>query len=104
MSTNGNVERMIREVIRGAKAMFNEGGRPLSELVVTLPAVQWAFNTAWRKRLQTTRYQFTMGVGHVPQLPACFEGDGEGFQFSPIDDNKLQPQVVSHMYIQNERG
>ena len=29
--TNGTVERMIREVVRGAKAMLNEGSGPLSE-------------------------------------------------------------------------
>ena len=38
--TNGTVDRMMREVIHGAKAMLNEGGRPLSEWVVVFPAVQ----------------------------------------------------------------
>ena len=52
--TNGTVERMMREVIDEGKAMLNEGGRPLSEWVVVLPAVQWALNTAWWKRLRTT--------------------------------------------------
>ena len=42
----GNVERMMREVIHGAKAMLNERGRPLSEWVVVLPAAQWALNMA----------------------------------------------------------
>ena len=45
--TNGTVERMMCEVIHGAKAMLNEEGRPLSEWVVVLPAVQWALNTVW---------------------------------------------------------
>ena len=43
--TNGTVERMMREVIHGVKAMLNEGERPLSEWVVVLPVVQWALNT-----------------------------------------------------------
>ena len=60
--TNGTVERMMREVIHGTKAMINEGGRPLSEWVVLLPAVQWALNTAWRKRLQATPYHVMMGL------------------------------------------
>ena len=38
--TNGTVEGMMREVIHGAKAMLNEGGRPLSDWVVLLPPVQ----------------------------------------------------------------
>ena len=36
--TNGTMERMMREVIHGAKAMLNEEGRPLSEWVVVPPA------------------------------------------------------------------
>ena len=54
---NESVERMMREVMHGAKAMLNEGGQPLSEGVVVLPAVQWALNTDWRsgcKRPPTT--------------------------------------------------
>ena len=47
---------MMREVIHEAKAMLDEKGRPLSQWVVVLPAVQRALNTAWRKRLQATPY------------------------------------------------
>ena len=36
---NGTVERMMREVIHGAKAMLNEWGWPLSGWIVVLPAV-----------------------------------------------------------------
>ena len=43
---NGAVERMMREVTHGAKAMPDEGGRSLSEWVVVLPAVQRALITA----------------------------------------------------------
>ena len=43
--TNGTVERMVREVTHEAKTMLIEEGRPLSEWVVVLPAVQWALNT-----------------------------------------------------------
>ena len=61
--TNGTVERMIREVTHGAKAMPNEGRQPLREWVVVLPAVQWALDTASRKRLQATPYHVMMGGG-----------------------------------------
>lgn len=43
---NGTVQNMMREVIRGANAMLNEGGRSLSDSVVVQPAVQWALNTS----------------------------------------------------------
>ena len=41
----------MREVICAAKAMLNEGDRPFNDRVVVLPAIQWALNTAWWKRL-----------------------------------------------------
>ena len=93
--TNGTVERMMREVIHGAKAMLNEWGRPLSEWVVVLPAVQWALNSAWRKRLQTTPYHVMMEREPRTAFTALIEGDDEGFQISPIDENRLQQLVVS---------
>ena len=93
--TNGAVECMTREVIHRAKAMLNEGGRPLSEGVVVLPAAQWALNTAWRKRLRTTLYHVVMGRESRTACTALVEGNDEGFQFSPIDENRLQQLVVS---------
>ena len=77
--TNGIVERMMRMVIHGAKAMLNEGARPLSEWVVLLPAAQWALNTAWRKRLQATPYRVMMGREPRTAFTSLIEGDDEGF-------------------------
>ena len=93
--TNGTVERMMREVIHGAKAMLNEGGRPLSEWVVVLPAAQWTLNMAWRKRLHATPYHVMTGRKPRTAFTALIEGDDEGFQFSPIDEARLQQLVVS---------
>ena len=82
--TNGTVERMMREVIHVAKAMLNEGWRPLSEWVVLLPTVQWTLNTAWRKRLQTSPYHVMMGRKPRTAYAALIEeDDDEGFQCSP---------------------
>ena len=99
---NEIVERMMREVIHGAKAMLNEGGRPLSEWVVELPAVQWALNTAWQKRLKATPYHIMMGREPRTAFTALIDGDNEGFQFSPIDEEKLQQLVVSLVDTQQE--
>ena len=88
--TNGTVEHMMREVIHGARAMLNEGGRPLSEWVVVQLAVKWALNTAWRKRLQATPYHVMMGREPRTAFTALTEGDDEGFQFSPIDEDRFQ--------------
>ena len=93
--TNGTVERMIREVTHGAKAMPNEGRQPLREWVVVLPAVQWALNTARRKRLQATPYHVMMGREPRTTFTALIEGDYESFQFSPIDEDRLQQLGVS---------
>ena len=92
----------MREVIYGAKAMPNEGGRPLSEWVVVPPAVQWALNTAWRKRLQATPYHVMRGREPRTAFTALIERDDEGFQFSPIDEDRLQQLVVSLVDAQEE--
>ena len=93
--TNGTVERMIPEYIHGVKAMLNERGWPLSEWIVVLPAVQWALNTTWRKRLQTTPYHVMMGREPGTAFTALIEGDDERFPCSPIDETILQQLVVS---------
>ena len=100
--TNGTVERMMRKVIHGARAMLNEGGRPLSEWVLVLPAVQWTLNTAWRKRLQATSYHVMMGREPRKAFTALNDGDDESVQFSPIKEDRLQQLVVSLVYTQEE--
>ena len=100
--TNGTVERMMREVIYGAKSMLNEGERPLSEWVVVLPAVQWELNTAWWKRPQATLYHVMMEREPRTVFTALIEGDDEGFQFSPIDEEKSQNLVVFRVDTQEE--
>ena len=52
---------MMREVICAAKAMLNAGDRPFNDRVVVLPAIQWALNTAWWKRLQASPHHVMMG-------------------------------------------
>lgn len=41
--TNRTVERMMREVMHGAKTILNAKGRPLSKSGVVLLAEQWAW-------------------------------------------------------------
>ena len=100
--TNGTVERMMREVIHGANTMFNEGRRPLNEWVVVLPAVQWALNMAWRRRVQATPYHVMMVREPRTASTALTEGDDDGFQLSPIDEERLQKLVVSLADTQEE--
>ena len=69
---------------------------------MVLPAVQWALNTTWRRRLQTTPYHVMMGREPRTAFTAVIEGDDEGFQFSPIDENRLQQLVVSLVDTQEE--
>ena len=88
--TNGTAKRMMREVVHGAKAMLNEWGRPLSEWIVVLPAVQWALNTAWQSRLHLTPYHVMMGCEPRTAFTALIECDYEGFQFSPIGETRLK--------------
>ena len=46
---------------------------------MVLPAVQWALNTAWRKRLQATPYHVKMGREPRTAFTALIEGDDEVF-------------------------
>ena len=67
--TNGTVERMIPQ----------RGGAAAQRVGVELPAVQWALNTAWRKRLQATPYHVKMGREPRTAFTALIEGDDEVF-------------------------
>ena len=62
---------------------------------MVLPAVVWTLNTAWPKLLQATPYHVMMGRDPRTVLTALMEGDDEGFQFSAIDEDRLQQLVVS---------
>ena len=73
--TNGTVERMMRKGVHGAKAT-------LSEWVVVLPAVQWALENAWWKRLQTAPCHVMMGREPRSAFTALIERDDEGFQLA----------------------
>lgn len=59
--TNGTIERMVREVVRTAKAILNEHQCPLSRWVVVLPATQWALNTTYRPRQKISSFQLMLG-------------------------------------------
>ena len=95
---------MMREVIHAAKAMLNEGGRPLNDRVVVLPAVQGALNTAWQKRLQATPYHVMMGRDLRTAFSALIEGADESLQFSPIDEDRLKQLVDSLVDTQEGPG
>ena len=69
---------------------------------MVLPAMQWALNSAWWKRLQTTPYHVMMGRGLRTSCTALIEGDDEGFQFSTINENRLQQLVASVVDIQEK--
>ena len=80
--TNGTVERMMREVIHGAKVMLKEWERPLSDSAMVLPAVQWALNTAWQKQLQTTPYHIMMGREPRTVFTALIKGTTRVFSLA----------------------
>ena len=69
---------------------------------MVLLAVQLALNTAWRKRLQATRHHVMMGRESLMTFTAFIEGDDEGFQFIPIDDDRSQQMVVSLVDTQED--
>ena len=69
---------------------------------MVLPAVQWTLNTAWRERLQATPYHVMMGRDPRTAFTTFIEVDDKGFQFSPIDEDRLQHLVVFLVDTQEE--
>lgn len=59
--TNGTVERIMREAIWTMKAILNECRKPLAEWIATVPAVQWALNAPWRRRMQRMPKEVILG-------------------------------------------
>ena len=49
--SQGTLERMNREVVKTFRAVLSERPRPPSECPLVLGAVQWALNSAYRKRM-----------------------------------------------------
>ncbi|CAM9575818.1 unnamed protein product, partial [Sphacelaria rigidula] len=54
--SNGTCERMVKEVVRALRSVLLEQRRAVSEWVDVLPAVQWALNTVYRRRYDSTPY------------------------------------------------
>lgn len=77
--TTGDVERMVREVVRATKSILNERRKPPSEWVVLLPAVQSPLNTVHRQRWGMSLFQATLGVReeHI-QAKRDFRSRGRG--------------------------
>lgn len=76
----------MREVVRTAKAIMVERGKPLSEWTTALPVVQWVLNTAWRKSINTTPNAVMMGREPGTVFAALAEDAHEGWQVDPSID------------------
>ena len=75
--SNGTVERMNLEVVRTFRAATSERGRPLLGWPDAIYAVQFALNSAYRKRMGATPFQLM--TGRVPRTAfSVFAGDGPG--------------------------
>ena len=100
--TNGTVERMMREVLRVAKAVLNERRRPLSEWIAVVPSVQWALNASWRPRLKTSPFRVMMGREPPTALDVLVEETETGVHLSPIDRHVLQENIQRVTQAQEE--
>ena len=93
---------MMREVIRTAKAMLNERKRPLSEWIVVIPAIQWALNTAYRRRMAGTPFQLMMRRDPRTEFKVLVEEDLQGVQVTPVEGETLRQKVARIVAVQNE--
>ena len=83
----------MREILRTAKAILNERRRPLSEWIAVVPGIQWALNTAWRKRLEASPFQVMMGRPPRTTLDVLVHELEGGVQLSPVDGQELRDKV-----------
>lgn len=85
--TNGTKKRIRREVIRSAKTILIEHREPSSErIVVVLPVVPWALNTACRQRLGMSPCQTMLRREPRNEFAVLVEEDAKGIQSGePID-------------------
>ena len=63
--SNGTCERMVKDVVRALRSILLEQRQAVSEWVDVLPAVQWALNTAYRRRYDSTPYRVMFGLSLI---------------------------------------
>ena len=100
--SNGACERMLREVVRTLKAMIHEERGTAQDWVEVVPAVQWALNTAFRKRYGSTPYHVMIGRAPRIALSTLASSTGQDWQVDVLDEKALRAKVQSVVAAQSQ--
>ena len=91
--SHGTVERMNREVVKTFCAVLSERCRPPSQWPLSLGAVQWALNSAYRERMGTTPFQMMTGRPPATAISVLAGEDGDTWTVEELDVSCEQMQA-----------
>ena len=100
--SNGTCERTMREVVRTLKAMIHEKRRAAHDWVEFVPAVQWAFYTAFRERYGSSPYHVMSGRAPRVALSTLASSTGQDWQVDVLDEKALRAKVQSVVAAQSQ--
>ena len=98
--SNGTCERMVKEVIRALRSILLEQRREVSEWVDVLPAVQWALNTAFRRRYGSTPYHVMFGRAPRTSFSVLASSSAGEWNCDVLDDAQIKRALQSVIELQ----
>ena len=98
--SNGTCERMVKEVVRALRSILLEQRREVTEWVDVLPAVQWALNTAYRGRYDSTPYQVMFGRAPRTSFSVLASSSEGKWNCDVLDDTQLKQAVRGVLELQ----
>ena len=98
--SNGTCERMVKEVVRALRSILLEQRREVTEWVDVLPAVQWALNTAYRRRYDSTPYHVMFGRAPRTSFSVLASSSEGEWNCDVLDDTQLKQAVQGVLELQ----
>ena len=98
--SNGTCERMVKEVVRALRSILLEQRREVTEWVDVLPAVQWALNTAYRRRYDSTPYHVMFGRAPRTSFSVLASSSEGEWNCDVLDDTQLKQAVQCVLELQ----
>ena len=98
--SNGTCERMVKEVVRALRSILLEQRRAVAEWVDVLPAVQWALNTAFRRRYGSTPYHVMFGRPPRTSFSVLASSSSGEWKCDVLDDAQIKRAVSQVLELQ----
>ena len=86
-----------------AKAILSEQGRPVGEWVQVMPLVQWALNSAYRQRYDSTPYELMLGRKPSMAFSAVLGKSEDGvWTVNSYDPDRVQEKLKQLARVREE--